>query len=85
MRHPRQAAIDLLPTSRLYVPISGRSRWIPHPVWRQTLREEHCTGCHTSGCPTMPQVYTFDFEAARRSDRLHEHIPLKSPHGADDR
>ena len=49
------------------------------------LREEHCTGCHTPGCPTMPRDYAFDLEAARRSDRLHVHIPLKLPHGGGGR
>ena len=44
------------------------------------LRAEHCTGCHAPGCPTMPRDYRFDFEAARGSERLHVHVPLKMPH-----
>ncbi len=49
------------------------------------LREKHCTGCHTPGCPTMPSDYVFDFLTAKRSDRLHEHVPLRQRHEAGER
>jgi len=45
------------------------------------ILEAHCTGCHTPGCPTMAEDYTFDFDAARRSDRIHDHVPLRVFHG----
>jgi hypothetical protein len=39
-----------------------------------------CAGCHARECPTMPADYVFDFERARKSPDVHEHVPLKHPH-----
>ncbi len=43
-------------------------------------KAEQCAPCHVKECPTMPADYAFDFEKAKKSPNLHEHIPLKFPH-----
>ena len=43
-------------------------------------KAEHCAPCHVKECPTMPKDYAFDFEKAKKSERVHDHIPLKFPH-----
>lgn len=49
------------------------------------LTKEHCTGCHTPGCPTMPRDYAFEFQPASQRDAFHEEVQLKHDHGANDR
>ncbi len=44
------------------------------------IQEQHCRTCHRPACPTMPSGYVFDFEAAKRSDRLHVREPLEHAH-----
>ena len=41
---------------------------------------EQCLQCHVKECPTMPADYKFDFEKAKVSKDVHEHIPLKFEH-----
>lgn len=41
---------------------------------------ESCAPCHVKECPTMPADYKFDFEAAKKSTKMHEHKELKNPH-----
>jgi hypothetical protein len=42
---------------------------------------EVCSKCHVKECPTMPADYAFQFEeAVKKTDKIHEHIPLKNPH-----
>ncbi|MHC5010934.1 MAG: cytochrome c family protein [Planctomycetota bacterium] len=42
---------------------------------------ETCAPCHANECPTMPDDYAFDFEAARTDEAVHQHKPLKYDHG----
>lgn len=39
-----------------------------------------CMACHVKECPTMPKDYAFDFEKAKGSKDIHDHVPLKNPH-----
>jgi hypothetical protein len=41
---------------------------------------ENCAHCHKKECPTMPDDYKFDFETARKSDKMHDHKDLKYDH-----
>lgn len=43
-------------------------------------KAEQCMVCHVKECPTMPADYVFDFEKAKHSPNIHEHVPLKHPH-----
>jgi hypothetical protein len=43
-------------------------------------KSEQCMVCHVKECPAMPADYAFDFEKAKTSKDIHEHVPLKYPH-----
>jgi hypothetical protein len=43
-------------------------------------KAEQCMVCHVKECPAMPADYAFDFEKAKGSKDIHEHVPLKHPH-----
>jgi hypothetical protein len=43
-------------------------------------KQEQCMACHVMECPTMPKDYAFDFEKAKKSKDVHEHLPLKYEH-----
>jgi hypothetical protein len=43
-------------------------------------KAEQCMACHVKECPTMGADYAFDFEKAKVSKDVHEHIPLKYQH-----
>lgn len=44
------------------------------------LTKDQCMACHKKECPTMPADYAWDFEKAKASKNIHEHIPLKKQH-----
>lgn len=41
---------------------------------------EQCMACHVKQCPTMLADYAFDFEKAKKSKDVHDHIPLQFQH-----
>ena len=43
-------------------------------------KPEQCAVCHVKECPAMPADYVFDFEKGKKSQNVHEHIPLRFPH-----
>jgi hypothetical protein len=43
-------------------------------------KADNCMPCHVKECPAMPKDYAFDFEKAKASKDIHEHIALKNPH-----
>lgn len=44
------------------------------------VKAANCAACHVLECPTMPKDYKFDFEAMKKSDKLHAHKELKFKH-----